>query len=220
LVAINGTNGQQLWKVIGIYSPSAVADGVLTATDSVNGYTYGFGKGNTATTVSVQSDVYTAGNGVLLKGTVLDTSPAQNGTAAVSDASQSAWMMYLHMQQPFPATGTGVTVSLDALDPNSNFVHIGTVTSDLTGQYSFLWQPTIAGKYNIVASFGGSGAYYGSTAETSVGVAAAAATPTPDPTAAPVANYTMTIMGGVIAIIIAVIVAIAVATLLIIRKRP
>jgi hypothetical protein len=216
LVAIDQTTGQQLFKILGIYSPTAIAEGVLTASDSVNGYTYGFGKGDTATTVSTSSEVLAKGDSVLLKGTVLDMSSAQNGTAAVSDADQEAWMEYLHMQQPFPATATGVSVSLDALDPNNNFVHIGDATTDLTGKYSFLWQPELEGKYTVVASFYSTDAYYGSTAETSVGVTAAAATPTPTPTPAGQPDYTMPIVGTGIAMIIAV----AVATVLLLRKRP
>ena len=95
-------------------------------------------------------------------------STAQPGTAAVSDASMDTWMDYLHEQQPFPANDTGVQVTLSALDPNGNFVTIGTATTDLTGQYSFGWTPTISGKYTIVASFAGSQSYYPSTAETSI----------------------------------------------------
>ncbi len=44
-VGVNATTGQGLWKIMGVYTPTAIADGVLTATDSVNGYTYGFGQG-------------------------------------------------------------------------------------------------------------------------------------------------------------------------------
>jgi hypothetical protein len=192
---------------MGIYNPTAIAQGVLTTTNSVNGYTYAFGKGETATTVSPSSEVIAKGDSILLKGTVLDMSPAQNGTAAVSDATMTAWMQCLHMQQPYPASGTGVKVSLDALDPNNNFVHIGDATSDLSGKYSFLWQPDIEGKYTIVASFYNTEAYYGSTAETSIGVTAAAATPTPPPGAPVPPDYTMTIIGGIVAIIIAIAIA-------------
>lgn len=216
LNAIDAYTGQKLWKILGIYSPSAIAEGVLTASDSVNGYTYGFAKGETSTTVATSAEVIAKGDSVLLKGTVLDMSPAQNGTAAVSDADQEAWMEYLHMQQPYPTSAKGVKVSLDALDPNNNFVHIGDATTDLTGQYRFGWTPEIEGTYTVVASFYSTGAYYGSTAETGILVTPAAATPTPPPAAPVPPDYTMTIIG----VGIAMLIGLAVATLLIIRKRP
>jgi len=214
--AIELATGNDLWNLKGVYSLGGLADGVLTCSDSQNGFTYGWGKGETATTVSTSSKVIAKGDSAMLEGTVLDLSAAQNGTAAVSDATMEDWMEYLHMQQPYPASGTGVKVSLDALDPNNNFVHIGDATSDLSGKYSFLWTPDIEGKYTVVASFYSTDAYYGSTAETSLGVTPAAATPTPPPAAPLPPDYTMTLVG----IGIALIIAIAVATVLLMRKRP
>ena len=103
----------------------------------------------------------------------------------------------------YPTNAKGVKVSLDALDPNNNFVHIGDATTDLTGQYSFQWILQIEGKYTIIASFYSINAYYGSTAETSLGVTAAPTTPTPAPKAPVPSDYTMTILAGIVAIIIA-----------------
>ena len=37
------------------------------------------------------------------------------------------------MQKPIPANATGVEVTLDAVDPNGNFIHLGTATSDMSG---------------------------------------------------------------------------------------
>jgi hypothetical protein len=217
LNVINATTGDKVWRIIGQYSPTAIAEGVLTATDSYNGFTYAFGKGESATTLSTQNDVYAKGDSVLLKGTVVDLSAAQNGTAAVSDADQEAWMEYLHMQQPFPVSATGVSVSLDALDPNGNFVHIGDATTDLTGQYSFGWQPELEGKYAVVASFYSTGAYYGSTAETSVLVTAAAVAPTSTPPTTTTQESPMLTYLLVVGIVI-VILAIAAVVLLLRRK--
>jgi outer membrane protein assembly factor BamB len=215
LQAVDASNGQELWDILGVYSLGALADGVLTMSDSINGFTYAFSKGESKTTVSTSSDVIAKGGSVLLKGTVLDMSPAQKGTAAVSDADQEAWMEYLHMQQPFPVSATGVTVSLDALDPNNNYVHIGDATTDLTGNYHFLWQPEIEGSYTVVASFYSTEAYYGSTAETSIGVTAAAPTPTPEGPAAPLPPFDMYILYATIAIIIAM----AIVGILLLRKK-
>ena len=83
-----------------------------------------------------------------------------------------------------PNNATGVPVTISVIDANGNFRKIGTTTSDATGFYSFQWIPDIAGKYTVIATFAGSNAYYGSSAETSFVVEAAPA-PTPAPTTAP-----------------------------------
>jgi hypothetical protein len=215
--AIDVFTGQDLFNINGVYSLGGLADGVLIMSDSRNGMTYGWGKGETATTVSPSSKVIAKGGSILLEGTVLDMSPAQEGTAAISDASMTDWMEYLHMQQPFPASATGVSVSLDALDPNNNYVHIGDATSDTTGQYSFAWTPEIEGKYTIVASFYNTEAYYGSSAETAVFVGAAPTTSTP--AAEQTQIDTMPIIYAVIGIGIAILIGIAVA-IIVLRKRP
>jgi hypothetical protein len=142
-----------------------------------------------------------------------------NGVPAVSDASMGDWMEYVYMQKPRPTNATGVTVSIDAVDPNNNFIHIGTVTSDTNGLFSYAWKtPDIPGKYTIIATFTGSEGYWPSYAETAMYVEEApAATPTPaQPQPAP--DPTLTIIGTGIAIIIAVaIVGIMLARML--RKR-
>ncbi len=186
LHAVDAFTGGKVWSILGAYNPSAVAYGTLLAQETTQGIEYAFAKGSTSTTVAVQNDVITKGSSTLIKGTVLDQSPAQPGTAAISDASMSAWMEYLHMQQPMPTNATGVTVSLDATDPDGNFVHIGTTTSNTDGSYSFLWTPELEGKYTIIASFDGSESYYASNAQTALGVTAApesesSASPTPTP---------------------------------------
>ena len=79
-------------------------------------------------------------------------------------------MEYLYEQQPIPTNATGVTVTLDAVDPNNNFVHIGTATSDISGTFHYVWSPTIEGEYTIIATFAGSKSYGASYAETAIGV--------------------------------------------------
>ena len=189
LCAVDAYTGKELWKIAGIYVPTAIAYGVLLASDSTNGYTYAFSKGETATTVSAQNDVLTEGSSVLLKGTVLDMSPAQPGTAAISDSSMTPWMEYLHMQQTKPNNATGVKMHLTAIDPNNNFQDIGTVVSDIDGTYAIGWTPPVPGVYKVTATFEGSESYYSSTGTTHflVGEAPSAAvvTPTPATTATP-----------------------------------
>ena len=97
----------------------------------------------------------------------------------------SVWMDYLHMQNSTllnnPPNCIGVPVSLDALDPNGNSIHIGTVTSDGSGVFNYQWTPTTPGLYQIYATFGGSNSYYSSYAETGATVSTAS-TPIPTPT--------------------------------------
>ena len=121
-------------------------------------------------------------------------------------ADQQAWMEYLYEQQAAPTNPKGVEVSLDTLDPNGNFMHIGTVTSDASGMYKKAFVPEVPGEYTIIASFAGSKSYGGSYAETAINVDEA-----PPATAAPEypqpIDYTMHFVFAVIAIIIAVAIA-------------
>ena len=124
------------------------------------------------------------------------------------------------MQQPFPMDATGVDVSVDALDPNGNFVHLGDATSDTTGMWSLLWEtPLVPGKYTIIASFMGSESYYASSAETVMGLTATPdATPEPTPASAP-ASMTDTYVLGIGAGAIIAIIAIGLLVILTLRKR-
>ena len=60
-----------------------------------------------------------------------------NGVPCVSDASQEAWMEYLYEQQAMPTNTTGVPVTINAIDPNGNYINLGTVTSNANGFYNF-----------------------------------------------------------------------------------
>jgi hypothetical protein len=217
--AVNATTGKGIWNITGAMSPGAVADGYLTASNGYDGYMYVFGKGKSATTVSAPLTAITQGQSVVLTGTVLDQSPAQPGTPCVSKESMATYMEYLHMQKPIPSgyIVKGVPVSIDAVDPNGNYVHIADVTSDVSGTFSYMWKPEITGKYTVTATFMGDDSYGSSWAETAVGVVEApAATPTPEPPQAAPDNTPM-----FAAIIAAVIVAIiiGIANLLALRKR-
>ncbi len=216
LHCIDATTGEGIWNITGSMSAGAVADGYLAASNCYDGYMYVFGKGKSATTIEAPLTTITQGQSVVLKGTVLDMSPGQSGTPCVSAESMAGWMEYLHMQKSIPASVTGVPVSLDALDSNGNWQHIGDVTTDgLTGTFGFIWEPEITGKYTVTATFMGDDSYGSSFATTYVGVTEApAATATPEPAPAPI-DYTLTIVGMGIAIMLVV----AIATILILRKR-
>ena len=218
LVAIDEATGKFLWKMpIGI-QPSAIADGYLIGTDGENGMQYAIGKGKTATTVSASPAV---GSGVTIQGTVMDMSPGQLGTAAVSEADMSEWMDYLHGQNATlinsPPTPTGVVVQLTAVGPDGAAVDLGMVTSDSSGLFKKMWKPTAEGEYTIYATFAGSDSYWASYAETALGVGPAASSGGQQPTNEVVDN-TMTIIG--VGIALAIIIAIVGALLfLTLRKR-
>jgi hypothetical protein len=128
------------------------------------------------------------------------------------------WMEYMYHQRPKPTNATGVPVSLDTLDPNGNLVHIGDVTSDATGAYGIVWKPDVPGTYQIIATFKGSGAYGGSSAQTYMGVSEANPTASP----IPVATQPPTEMYFALstAAIIITIVIIGALIMLMFRKRP
>lgn len=107
-VCLNATTGGLIWEIDNAMVPGAVADGYLTAGSDDDGYIYCFGMGLSATTVTTPDTAVTLGVPVVIKGTVMDESPAQPDTACVSDASMANQMEYLHMQQPI--TGLWATL--------------------------------------------------------------------------------------------------------------
>jgi hypothetical protein len=228
LQCINASNGALLWNfpVYGAYlaggnsgNDFAIADGYLLALNAYDNQIYCFGKGPSATTVSASPKSSVQGTSVVIEGTVTDQtpSPEAKGKPAMSDADQNAWMQYLYAQQPLPANAKGVEVTLDTIDPNGNFVHIGTVTSDASGTFGYAWTtPDVPGKYTIIATFAGSAAYYSSYAETYTAVSEAPAAPAEPEPAAPLPPFEMYTLYATIAIIIAV----AIVGLMILRKKP
>jgi len=222
LHCINATTGEGIWNISAAGGVPAsrtfqgsIADGYLTHCNEYDGYMYVFGKGKSATTIEAPLTAITLGQSVVLKGTVLDQSPAQAGTPCVSKESMTEWMEYLHMQHSIPASVTGVPVSLDVIDANNNLQHIATVTTDgLSGTFGYTWEPEIPGQYTVTASFMGDDSYGTSFATTYVGVVEAPpATAAPEPPVIP--DYTLAIL----CVGIAMILAVAIATVLILRKR-
>jgi len=224
---INTTNGQGVWKIYGSSeAPGEISDGYLVAGNSADGNIYVYGKGQSATTVSAPQTAITSGTSAIISGTVLDQSPAQPGTPCVAAQSMSQYMEYIHMQQPITGLWqntsiVGVPVSIDAVDPNGNFVHIATVTSDgTTGTFAYTWTPTTPGDYKISATFAGDDSYGSSFAASYATVANVHATEAPTTTSAPSNLATTTdLMTYIVLVGIAIIIAIAIATVLILRKR-
>jgi hypothetical protein len=129
-------------------------------------------------------------------------------------------MEYLYENQAMPDNVTGVPVSIDAIDPNGNYQHLGDVTSDATGVYALAYQPEVSGTYQIIATFAGTKGYGPSYAQTYFAADDAAATPTPAATPVTEAAIVSAIMTYTAAAAIAIIIAIAVVAVLLLRKRP
>jgi hypothetical protein len=131
----------------------------------------------------------TVGSNVQITGTVMDVSPGTqeyslmarfpNGVPAISDEDMSAWMLHVYKQFEQPADAEGVTVILAAIDPNGNYMDIDRTTSDLFGNWALSFIPEMEGTYQILVTFEGSEAYYGSTTTTYVTVDPAPAPTTP-----------------------------------------
>jgi len=234
--ALNSTTGQEIWTLsdytgqffTGSY---AIADGYSAVFNGYDNQVYVVGQGASSTTVQAPQTAITAGSNVIIQGTVMDISAGTqqfqetqnfpNGVPCASDASMTQWMGFVYQQQPHPTNFTGVTVTLTAIDPNGNFVTLGTATTDITGHFIYAWQtPTVPGTYTIYATFVGTKGYYGSDAETGMFVQSAPAAPAP--TAAPVTGLasTGTVELGIVAVIIVIIIIGVVLALLMLRKKP
>jgi hypothetical protein len=202
-----------------------VADGFFVFLNCYDSKVYSVGKGPSATTVSIQNDVTTHGNKVLVKGTVTDIAAGTkqneqaarfpNGLPAVSDASMGEWMEYVYMQKPLPANVTGVEVVISVVDPNNNYYEVGRATSDANGLFHCAFTPEVPGEYTVIATFAGSESYWQSHAETALFVEEATQ-PTPAPTPTPAPMTDTYILGSTIGIIIAIVIGFA---LLLLRKR-
>jgi len=231
---VNATDGKLIWAETCWPSSSPIlGDSILTVADCQDMSIYAFGKGASGTTVSVADNSATAGTNVMITGTVTDQSQAGRydesgilthplkGTPAIGDAYMDEWMEYFYHNAAYPTNATGVPVTMYAVDPNGNLINVGQTTSDATGNFGFAWKlPDITGSYQIVASFPGSNAYYGSNSATYLVDNAPANVVTPSP--APVVNLAPTQM-YVVVVGIAMIIAIAIATVvlsMVLKKRP
>jgi len=171
LYCLDANTGDELWSIaFANGGDKSIADGTLIASNEYDSTMYAFDKGQTATTVTASPKVSARGSSVLIEGTILDQSPAQPGTPAVSDASMSAWMEYLHMQKPKPEDVTGVTAELRVVHPDGHVEWIYTVTTDEYGNYAHIYNPPTEGVYKIIATFTGSASYWSSSEETTIGV--------------------------------------------------
>ena len=215
LYALDAYSGKQLWNILGWYVGSKIADGYFVTCNYYDGQIYCFGKGQTITSVVASPKVSAQGSDVLIEGTVMDQSPAQENTPAIADESMTSWMEYLNMQKPKPADTKGVTVHLMAIKPDGSTEDLGTAVCDSAGLFKKMWTPTLTGAYTIKASFEGSESYWPSSSETALGVAATSATPTPTPT--PTANVVPAEIFYAVAAILAILMIVVIILLL--RKK-
>jgi hypothetical protein len=185
------------------------------------------GKGPTQVTTTASPTVASGGN-VMISGYVTDISPGTtgtdiklrfpNGVPAVSDASQSAWMMYVYKQFERPTNATGVPLTIAVIDANGNYRTVGTTNADANGFYSFQWKPDIEGAYQLYVTFPGSNAYYASYGVGSFASAGAAATSSPGPTTG-TSTADQVIIPGIIGIIVVILIVGAVLAILTMRRR-
>ncbi len=232
--AINETDGTEIWTLnsyVGEFFAMsyAMADGYSTWFNGYSNQIYVVGRGPSQVTVQAPQTAIEAGTGVVIQGTVTDIAAGTtqnqqaadfpNGVPVSSDASMADWMGYVYQQKPFPTDFKGVPVSIDAVDPNGNTIHIGDATTNANGLYHYTWTPpNVSGDYTVYASFAGTNGYWPSNAVTSMNVAGEHPTASPSPV--PPATMTDTyILSAAIAIII-VIVIIGAILMMMLRRRP
>ncbi len=231
---LNVTDGSLIWRIDGAFRQTRwggrgiIGDSIIATMDTYDQSVYGVGKGPTAMTVTAPDVAAPFGTPIVVKGTVMDVSPGTtqdnviyrfpNGVPAVSDGNMSEWMLYVYKQFQQPSNILGVPVSIDAMDKNNNYIHIGDTTTDASGSFSFMFTPTDSGKYTVYATFAGSGAYYGSYAQTALGVQEkpAPVVVEPEPVSI-VEQYFVPAVAGIIVAII--IVGIVLAVLLVFKRK-
>jgi outer membrane protein assembly factor BamB len=232
MVVLDAETGEEIWTLSWFNNwwggHVIIGDSIMAGLNAYDGRIYSIGKGPSATTISAASPkISVEGDSVLVEGTVMDISPGTeqyaltarfpNGVPAVVDDNQTAWMEYVYMQYPRPTDVNGVEVTISVLDPNGNIYDVGTATSDASGTYCCEFTPAVPGLYTVIATFAGSEAYCGSSAETYLKVNNAPAETAP--ATEPPAPMTDTYVLGLGAASIVAIVAIGLVLILMLRKR-
>jgi hypothetical protein len=227
IYALNATTGELIWDILNFASGSSlpVMYGYMLSFNAYDNRIYCYGKGLTATTVEV-TPVINSPTQVQISGSVTDQSPGETclgipaaGTPCIADEYMSRWMEYLYMQSPKPTNATGVPVTLAYIDSNKNYYIIGSTTTDINGQYSYVFTPEIEGPYTVIAMFEGSNSYFSSQAQTQMTyMNPASAAPTSTTTTSSMVDQYFLPMS--IAIIVIIVIVGAVLALLLVRKRP
>ncbi|MBS7659849.1 PQQ-like beta-propeller repeat protein, partial [Candidatus Bathyarchaeota archaeon] len=218
LHVVDAFTGKPVWNISGYWMFPAVAEGYLVVLNGYDMQIYCFGKGKTKVTVEAPSIAVTKGSSVVIRGKVLDDSPALKGTPCVADEDMTPWIEYLLMQKPMPQKVKGVVVQLYAILSNGTAIYIGeTITDPLNGGiFSYLWTPPDEGVYTITAVFPGTKSYWESCDSTAIGVVPAAETQQPEVIKQEAPTYTVVDIMIIIGVIIAI--AIGIANLYTVRK--
>jgi hypothetical protein len=103
------------------------------------------------------------------------------------------------------------------LDPNDNYYEVGRTTANADGAFGVSFEPEVPGMYEVIATFEGSNAYFGSHATIYLTVEDAPSSP-PEPTPPPESIADMYFIPAVIGIIIAIVI-VGALVLIALRKR-
>jgi hypothetical protein len=233
-VIVDVNNGTEILRADGLFKQtewggrSIIGDSIIATLDTYDQRIYAVGKGPTALRVNAPDVSVEYGKTVVIRGSIKDISAGTNnyaiaarfpdGVPAVSDESQTAWMLYVYKDFQRPTNATGVPIQLSVIDSNGNYRSIGTATSDADGFFSFNWKPDIDGDYTLYASFAGSKAYWPSHAVTSFAVDSEPVTPTTQPNTQP-SMADQYFMPMSVALLIAII-AVGLTIVLMVRKKP
>jgi outer membrane protein assembly factor BamB len=187
-ICLDIETGNEVWRVNGLRlgtrwgGQPIIGDSVICGFSSYDNTIVAIGKGPSELTVTAEPKAVARGTPVLIEGTVMDVSPGTkdaelslrfaDGVPVIADGYMSEWMLYVYKQRPRPANAVGVNVKLEAVAPDMSYMDLGSTTSDAYGNYAFSFSPETEGTYTIIATFEGSGGYYGSTDTTYVNVGA------------------------------------------------
>jgi outer membrane protein assembly factor BamB len=191
-ICLNATTdnpeGEVIWRANGLFRQTRwggraiIGDSVIATMDTYDQRVYGIGKGASAMTLSASSQIISKGDSLMLEGTVMDVSPGTkeldmqlrfpNGVPAISDEDMSDWMLYVYKQFEEPEDATGVEVVFNLVNSTGHVLDLDRTTSDKSGQFSYVFTPDKEGTYTVLATFYGSGGYYGSCAQTNIHVSA------------------------------------------------
>jgi len=224
--ALDAETGDIVWEIFGAFRQnhwggrSIIGDSIIATMDVYDQQVYAVGKGPSEMTLTSSNAVTNTGAAILVSGTVMDISPGtqqdnlkfrfSNGVPAVSDESQSDWMLYVYKGFDEPMNVKGIEITVYAYD-GTDKIDIGKTTSDARGRFSIVWTPEKEGKYDIWAYFEGTKSYFGSDTKTEVAVLAAPAPveQEPDP------PYGLYIALAAVAIIVVMILC----TIVVLRKK-
>jgi hypothetical protein len=233
-IVLDCETGDLVWSILSYSSrcSGAHADSVFVEHNAFDNRIYAFGKGPSKLTLTANPKVATHGSSVLIEGTVMDVSPGTettemklkfpSGVPVVADAGMREWMEFVYMDQNCPAMVQGVTVKLEAVDPNNNYQDYGTTHTDFYGNFALAFEPEVPGMYMIMATFEGTESYYRSYAstwiqvdETAPGIPIEPEQPTePEEPVTPLITTEIAIIAAV-----AIIAVVGVAAYWLLRKR-